>query len=239
MLDSSTKGLTFRVDDAKSVEYEESGFNSDSPYKKHPCKAISSVLGGFIYMMFPGALYCIGVLSPYIQSYYQIPKGKNYTADLMPATLFLNMLFMPFGSYLVQRNVNPRLMIALGGTIAFPCFIIASFMTESFLAFGILLCLGFSFNHGMAYMAPIHHCWLWWPNNPGLVSGIILGGFGFGGLIFDNVLTAVINPWGDKIDDSGFYTARVDERFMMTWRVLTLCWFGLAVIGIILMFPGP
>ena len=70
MLDSSTKGLTFRVDDAKSVEYEESGFNSDSPYKKQPCKAISSVLGGFIYMMFPGALYSIGVLSPYIQSYY-------------------------------------------------------------------------------------------------------------------------------------------------------------------------
>ena len=206
------KGMKFRVGDAKIEDYGESGFNNEEPWRKQPCKAISAIIGGFFYMMFPGALYSIGVLAPYIKSYYKIDEDKNYTADIMPTTLFLNILFMPFGSYLVQRNVDPRLMILLGAVVAFPCFITAAFMKESFLAFAILICVGFSFNQGMAYMAPVHHCWLWWPKNPGLVSGIILGGFGFGGVIFDNLLTAVINPWGDK-EDHGRYSDRVNDRF--------------------------
>ena len=49
-------------------------------------------------------------------------------------------------------------------------------------------------------MVPIHHGWLWFPDHPGLVSGIILGGFGVGGLIFDNVFTHVINPGNESVD---------------------------------------
>jgi len=130
-------------------------------------------------------------------------------------------------------------MIAIGALGAFPCFIIASFMTHSFLGFACFFVIGFSFNQGMAYMPPIHHCWLWWPKSPGLVSGIVLGGFGFGGLIFNEVIVAVINPWGDEIDDDGFYSKRVDERFIMTWRVLILCWGAITTVGISMTFPGP
>lgn len=186
------------VEKKAELEYDESGYRNDSPYKKHPCKAVSTIIGGFVYMMFPGSVYCTGILSPYIKSYYRLPNS-TYVNDLLPACLIMNMLFMAFGSYLVQKNVNPRIMIAIGAAVAFPCFFIGSFMYESFPAFAVFYVIGFSFNQGMAYMVPVHHGWLWWPKNPGLVSGIILGGFGFGGLIFDNLMTAVINPYGDKI----------------------------------------
>ena len=43
-------------------------------------------------------------------------------------------------------------------------------------------------------MIPIHHGWLWFPESPGLVSGLAIGGFALGALIFDNVSTALINP---------------------------------------------
>ena len=53
----------------------------------------------------------------------------------------------------------------------------------------------------MVYLAPIHHGWLWFPDHPGLVSGIIIGGFGVGALVYDNVWTALINPYNDEQDN--------------------------------------
>ena len=92
----------------------------------------------------------------------------------------------------------------------------------------------------MGYMVPVHHCWLWWPKHPGLVSGIILGGFGFGAIIFDNLFTHMINPDNKKADeDTGFYDDDINDRFIKTWRLTVLMWLGLFVIGTAMIFPGP
>ena len=96
-------------------------------------------------MIFPGSLYITGVIATYIQSYYRIPKDNGIVADLLPACLFVNMFFMPLGSYLAQKNYNPKILIMLGAVIAFPCFYIASFM-DSFAGYAVLYVLGFSFN---------------------------------------------------------------------------------------------
>jgi len=174
-------------------ESRESGACEEAPHRKHPCKAWCTFFGGFCYMIFMGSIYCTGVFSTYIQSYYRIPPDKHYVQDLLPACLFFNMFFMPFGSMLVQRNVNPRILILIGSTVAITCFFLASIM-ETFTGFAIFYVFGFSFNHGAGYMVPVHHSWLWFPKNLGLVSGIILGGFGCAGLIFDNMFTHLINP---------------------------------------------
>ena len=89
-------------------------------------------------------------------------------------------------------------------------------------------------------MVPVHHGWLWFPNNPGLVSGIILGGFGFGSLIYDNVLTHMINPNNEPFDEeTAQYPPDVNDRFIRTWRIMILTWFIIAVAGGALIFPGP
>jgi hypothetical protein len=43
-------------------------------------------------------------------------------------------------------------------------------------------------------MVPIHNGWLWFPENPGLVSGLVLGGYGLGTVVFDSISTLIINP---------------------------------------------
>lgn len=53
-------------------------------------------------------------------------------------------------------------------------------------------------------MVPVHHGWLWFPGQPGLVSGLVIGGFGLSALIFDNVSTAIINPQNLKTDDPNY-----------------------------------
>ena len=124
---------------------------------------------------------------------------NHITQDLLPIIIFIGIFIIPIGGYFVQRNVDPRLMIFLGAIVMFPCLFIASFMT-SFTPFAILYVIAFAWNQGMVYLAPIHHGWLWFPDHPGLVSGIIIGGFGVGALVYDNVWTALINPYNDEQD---------------------------------------
>ena len=153
-------------------------------------------------MTLPGCVNITGVLSTYMKSYFGLAPDNDIASDLLPFTMFILMFIMPIGTALIQRNWNPRLLIILGACISFPCFFGASFIDSSnFIGFAILFALGFSVNNGINYMVPVHHAWLWFPENSGLVSGIILGGFGFGSLIFDNVFTHVVNPDNLPYDD--------------------------------------
>ena len=85
----------------------------------------------------------------------------------------------------------------LCGSIFFFTFFYCSLFVDKFWYFGLFYCLAFSTCHGLTYMAGVHHGWLWFPNNAGLVSGIILAGFGFGPFIINFLSTKAINPWGD------------------------------------------
>ena len=50
------------VDGELIIEYGASGHRVDQPSKMHACKAWSSLIGGFLYMIFPGSSYVIGVM---------------------------------------------------------------------------------------------------------------------------------------------------------------------------------
>lgn len=207
--------------------------------ERNKWKAYCSVIGSFIYMMGIGSVYVTGVITTYIKSYYKLPTDSNIVSDLLPACLFVNMFIFPLGAYLVQVGWKPRTLILMGAGVTYPCFYTASFM-DKFWAFSMLYVIGFSWSQGLIYMAPVHHGWLWFPKNPGLVSGIILGGFGFGALVFDNMITHVINPDNLPIDPiTGYYPPSVNDRFIFMWRVLVTCWLGLSITGFVLLFPGP
>ena len=68
-------GLAYETNEV-TAGYENSGLAKDHK----GCKAYSTVIGGFIYMIFPGSVYCTGVFSSYIQSYYGISSDKSIGA---------------------------------------------------------------------------------------------------------------------------------------------------------------
>ena len=57
-----------------------------------------------------------------------------------------------------------------------------------------LYSISFCSNNGLAYYAAVNEAWKFFPDKPGLTSGIILAGFGGGAFIFDNISTGIINP---------------------------------------------
>ena len=84
-------------------------------------------------------------------------------------------------------------LLSAGTSVGLVMLMTSAFVT-SFPLFLALFGLGYGICNGLTYMVPMHHGWLWYPDNPGLVSGIVIGGFGFGSLIFGNVARLIVNP---------------------------------------------
>jgi len=107
-----------------------------------------------------------------------------------------------------------------------------------FMKFAGLFVLGFGLMNGLTYMVPVHHGWLWFPERSGLVSGIIIGGFGLGPLIFNNVSLSVINPHNVSIGEDGRFPDEINEKFIQMMMTVWLCWLITVVISVILIFSG-
>ena len=151
-------------------------------------------------MLFLGSGYITGNISPYVASYYQL-EDTSKVSEILPTNIVLTCCFLPIGTMLVQRNFNPKVLLLFGGCLSLLLFFATTMVKSSFMTFYILYAFAFGIPQGLTYMVPVHHAWLAFPDQAGLISGLILGGFGFGALIFDNVSTAVINPNDDTVDD--------------------------------------
>ena len=89
-------------------------------------------------------------------------------------------------------------------------------------------------------MVPIICGWEYFPQRRGLISGIVVGGFGFGSFIFGFVAQALVNPdnvkadipvTGGNIFDSDTEIVHNVPRML---RVLVIIWAVLSLIGILL-----
>ena len=131
------------------------------------------------------------------------------------------------------------MLILIAGSISMGVFFVTTMVKTSYLTFYFLYSIAFAIPQGLTYMAPVHHAWLFFPNSAGLISGLILAGYGFGALIFDNVSTALINPNDDSVDENDWYPPEVNNNFEKMMYVLIVSWAVCIIIGIIMVFEGP
>ena len=102
----------------------------------------------------------------------------------------------------------------------------------------MLFVFGFGSMCGMTYMVPVHHGWLWFPERAGLVSGIIIGGFGLGPLIFNNLSLAIINPDNVSIEENGKFPDVINQKFPEMITTIWYCWVCLVGFSTLLIFSG-
>ena len=135
-------------------------------------------------------MYITGSITDYVAFYYNVSGDK--TNFVLPSILFLNCFFVVATSKLIPV-VNPKIILAVGGIIGV-LFLYISACMHSFGLWYIFYVLSWSIGNGTTYIVAIHHGWLWFPGKPGLISGIILAGFGLATLIFNNVAMLIVNP---------------------------------------------
>ncbi|MDN5766580.1 MAG: OFA family MFS transporter [Humibacillus sp.] len=130
-----------------------------------------------------GAVYAWSVFAKAIQSPDAFGWSKSLAA--VPFEVVIGMIFL--GSFIggrIQDRRGPRVVALTGGVIYSVGVMIASFADKDH--FWILL-VGYGilggFGLGMVYIVPIAMLQKWFPDKPGLITGIAVAGFGFGALI--------------------------------------------------------
>ena len=149
-----------------------------------------------------GMTYLWGNICPYVLSYYRYYGGKDgtgqnnidfsdavYVIPLMPIVL---MFMNPLGAFLLRAGANPKLMVFIGVSIMVTALYALS-LTKTFNELLVLWTIKL-IGAGFCYFAPLMTGWEWWEGREGIVTGVILGAFGFSSFLFSFIASAIINP---------------------------------------------
>ena len=115
-----------------------------------------------------------------------------YYVDM--ALVFSTLVGYQIGAYLTnEKQWNPKLTMFLGASISLFGFITSSYTTKELyfvLLYGSVSGVGLGIN----YLVPFVCGWKYFPDNKGMVSGIISGAYGMSNVVFSPLSTALVNP---------------------------------------------
>ena len=150
--------------------------------------------GGVLVQLAIGAVYAWSTFSRAILAEPSAFSLSTVEATL-PFTVAIGMIFV--GTFLggrLQDQRGPRPVALIGVTVYSLGIILASFARDDSDLW--LLILGYGvlggFGLGLAYIVPIAMLQKWFPDKRGLITGIAVGGFGFGAVITSPLAQAMI-----------------------------------------------
>jgi len=145
---------------------------------------------GVVVLLFAGLVYAWSVMKPFIKAY-----GNGWTDAQMSLAFTLVMAFFCIGCLIagfLSTKVKPRIYVIISGLLFCAGFFIATVTTPDSL---VMLYLGFSvlcgLGAGFAYNAVMSCISAWFPDKQGLISGILLMGFGLSAFIIGKVFQAI------------------------------------------------
>lgn len=207
-------------------------------------KPICCVVGAILINLTLGTFYSIGNVFPYVASYMRNHGNPSVTSEhgtwITATFLFGQGLFLIVGAY-IERSYSSRVACIIG------CILhsLSTFLTMWAIDVNItVVILVYGFGSGLgcgsAYMASIIAAQKWYPTRKGLFTGIIVAGFGFGGLIFTNLQTLYLNPDNTPADKTTGYFGeevygRVPKLFLYSGIIFTVT----QAIGCLIAFPPP
>src|ERR1700683_393212 len=142
-----------------------------------------------------------GLGAVFVWGVFRIPLAKQFPWSIEEVTLtFTVSIFVLgfacfFGGLWLNRR-GPRVVALTGGFLYGLGVFLASFSANRlwwlYLSYGIIGGIGV----GFAYIVPIAVLVKWFPDRRGLITGIAVGGFGAGALVFAPVATRLIQNVG-------------------------------------------
>ena len=144
---------------------------------------------GTVILLFAGLVYAWSVLSSPIAAEF-----SQWTQSQLSLTFTLVMTFFCVGGLaagLVAKRLEPKYNVWIAGLLFLAGFVLSSYtrsLLMLYLGFGV--CCGFA--SGFVYNAVMSTVSRWFPDQQGLISGILLMGFGIGSFLVGKVYQAAI-----------------------------------------------
>lgn len=203
-------------------------------------------LGGMMVHMTLGSMYTFGNLSPYLTSFlkYRTDDSDIRNVDsiwIYALTVIGQGCGMLHGGFL-ERKLGPRIATLIGcWTMSLGVLTTAWAVKHSFLA--VLATYGFinGLGIGIAYGIPIATAMKWNDSKRGITSGFVVSGFAAGAFIFNQAITAILNPnnlsptleKGNK--ERYFQDTDILDRVPSIFWILSSIYAGIQLIGVLLL----
>ncbi|MBR5580661.1 MAG: OFA family MFS transporter [Treponema sp.] len=150
------------------------------------------VLGGILSNFCAGMLYSWSIYVNPLMEAHGWERGSVSLA-MSIATLVIPISMIPAAKILAKKGPTKTALI---GTIFLVLGLAIAGLTASlpllYLGFGVFGGIGVGFIYG----TPIATCVKWFPDKKGLISGLAVGGFGLGSIVFAPICTSVIASLG-------------------------------------------
>src|SRR5215213_4418190 len=155
------------------------------------------VIAAVLVQLALGAVYAWSVFNKPLQDEF----GWSKTEAVLPFEVAIGTIFI--GSLIggrIQDRTGPRPVALVGGVLYSLGIMGASLVSSSdqlwllVLTYGVMGGIGL----GAAYITPIAMLAKWFPDKRGLITGIAVGGFGFGAVITAPVAKNLLNGTSDK-----------------------------------------
>ncbi|XP_070558352.1 apicoplast pyruvate carrier 1-like isoform X2 [Ptychodera flava] len=209
-------------------------------------RGMVAVVGGILIHLTLGTTF--GNLSPYLVSYirerskpsdltYEMATWIFATANIMQGS------FMYFGG-LLGKKLGTRVTVLIGSSIQSAGVLLTYFsLRHSFylviITYGVMYGLGVALAYGAAITCGLR----WFPKHKGVITGLIVAGYGGGAFIFNQVQTAYINPQNlsptERLSGKYFDQKEILDRTPTCFLLLGGCYIVLQLIGTLFVVDPP
>ncbi|WAR27247.1 hypothetical protein MAR_012951 [Mya arenaria] len=199
------------------------------------------IFGGICVHLSIGSFYIFGNISPYMISYLRNRTDEHSLKNV--DNLWISnaaALTGPFGMVLggiMDRKFGVRVSTGIGLGVFLTHFSLKRSLVLVAITYGCVTNMGSSW----AYGPPIQTAAKWMVKWPSVAMGLILCGFGGGALIFNQVVTAYINPnnlspdYEDENGDKFFTNKDVLDRVPNLFFILSGIYLGMQALGVLLL----
>ncbi|XP_071165053.1 apicoplast pyruvate carrier 1-like isoform X1 [Mytilus edulis] len=212
-------------------------------------RGFSVVVAGIIVHLTLGTIYTFGNMTPYITSYLRQKDIDNDLTYSKSIWIFSSAAMgqgasMFIGGFMYEK-IGPRWTTLIGswissGGVALTYFSVQKSFELVVATYGLMFGLGV----GIAYAVPINCGHKWFPTHKGLVSGLVVAGFGSGAFVFDQIQTVFLNPENKEADlkvggDKYFTENAVLKKVPSCFLLLGGCYAALQLIGCLMLADPP
>lgn len=206
-----------------------------------------TLIGACLIQLIIGAQLAMGNISVYFLSYYRVSMNDHEVDEttfipILPCTVIVATFVFPFGNKMVEAfGGRTRPVIMIGSAFAIVSTAICALGPHKMSpgCFMTILCLGMGIFKGLLQSSLLLAGWSHLPERKGLVSGVIISGYGFGASIFGELAHKLANPHELDFEPftikngrtAKFLPKEVGDRMPHMLRVLGLCWLLQIIVG--------
>ena len=157
------------------------------------------VLGAVLLQLCIGAIYSWSLFNqPLMDKYGWEKNGVVLTFSIAVFVFAFSTIF----SGRLQDKIGPKKVATIGGLLYGTGLMLASTatsLTQLYIYYGVIAGAGV----GFAYVCPLSTCVKWFPEKKGFITGIAVGAFGLGSLMFKSIIQLLLSTKG--VSSTFFY----------------------------------